>query len=177
MLSKYYRKVEKMQNICYESTSNCILACPYCISSDNGTLIQDNYEEIINFIGKLLPDRIVIGGGEPLIDPLLKEKIQLIIDKYYENDKQPYISLSTSGACKISEEMWKFLKEKIQCFDISILSLNHDIYKLMRGKDFLEQALINVKKAVDKGLNVRISIVMTKYNKTELENILMFAEK
>lgn len=166
-----------MQNICYESTSDCILACPYCISRDNGQLIQDNYQEIINFMGQLLSDRIVISGGEPLIDPLLKEKIQLIIDKYHENDKKPYISISTTGACKIDEEMWEFLKEKIQCFDISIPSLNHDIYKLMRGKDLLEQVLINVKKAVNKGLNVRISIIMTKYNKTELEDILMFAEK
>ena len=35
-----------MKNICYESTSKCLLECPYCISSDNGTLIQDNYQEI-----------------------------------------------------------------------------------------------------------------------------------
>lgn len=166
-----------MQNICYESTSKCILSCPYCISSDNGTLVNDNYKEIINFIGKLHPDRIVIGGGEPLIDSLLKQKIQMIGDVYREIGKEPYISLSTSGACSISEDMWKFLKGRIQCFDISIPSLNHDIYKLMRGKDLLEQVLINAKKAVNHGLNVRISIVMTKQNKNELADILTFAEK
>ena len=166
-----------MKNICYESTSKCLLACPYCISSDNGTLIQDNYQEIINFIGKLRPERIVIGGGEPLLDTLLKEKIQLIINKYKENNEMPYISLSTSGACKISEEMWDFFKDRIQCFDISIPSLNSNTYKLMRGKGLLEQALINTKKAVEHGLNVRISIVMTKLNKNELQDILMFAEK
>lgn len=166
-----------MKNICYESTSNCILACPYCISSDNGTLVNDNYKEIINFIGDLHPDRIVIGGGEPLIDPLLKQKIQMIINRYREIGIEPYISLSTSGACNISEDMWKFLKGRIQCFDVSIPSLNHDTYKLMRGKDLLENALINAKKAVNYGLNVRISIVMTKQNKNELTNILAFAEK
>lgn len=47
---------------------------------------------------------------------------------------------------KISEEMWQFLKERIQCFDISIPSLNSNTYKLMRGKDLVEQALINTKK-------------------------------
>ncbi len=166
-----------MKNICYESTSKCNLACPYCISSDNGTLIQDNYQAIINFIGKLHPERVVIGGGEPLLDPLLKEKIQMLIDKYQENGREPYISLSTSGACEISEDMWQFLKERIQCFDISIPSLNSDTYKLMRGKDFLNQALINTKKAVEYGLNVRISIVMTKQNVSELADILMFAER
>ncbi len=105
-----------MKNICYESTSKCLLECPYCISSDNGTLIQDNYQEIINFIGKLRPERIVIRGGEPLLDPLLKEKIQLIINKYQENNEKPYISLSSSGACKISEEMWQFLKRENTMF-------------------------------------------------------------
>lgn len=166
-----------MQNICYESTSKCILRCPYCISNDNGTLINDNYKEIIKFIGKLQPDRIVIGGGEPLMDPLLKQKIQMIIDVYRDIGKKPYISLSTNGVCNINDDMWKFLKKKIQCFDISIPSLNHNTYKLMRGKDLLEQALINAKKAVNQGLNVRISIVMTKQNKNELKDILTFAEK
>ena len=47
----------------------------------------------------------------------------------------------------------------------------------MRGKDLVEQALINTKKAVEHGLNVRISIVMTKQNKSELPDILMFAER
>ena len=64
-----------MKNLCYESTSDCMLKCPYCISSDNGIMEKDRYLEIIDFIGELLPERLVIGGGEPLIDPLLKEKI------------------------------------------------------------------------------------------------------
>ena len=41
-----------MKNICYESTSNCVLNCPYCISNDNGFMIYDNYMDVTNFIGK-----------------------------------------------------------------------------------------------------------------------------
>lgn len=77
---------------------------PYCISSDNGVLIQD----IISFISRMLPERLVIGGGgEPLIDPLFKEKIDLIREKYLEVGLAPYISLSTSGACSISSDKSK----------------------------------------------------------------------
>lgn len=166
-----------MQNICYESTSNCVLACPYCISKDNGVMKYDNHKEIIDFIGRLHPDRVVISGGEPLIDPLLKNKIQMIIDKYNEQGLKPYISLSTSGACDVSEDMWNFLKNNIQCFDISIPTLNYDVYESMRGKNLLDKALINAKNAVDHGLNVRVSIIMTKENKKELPNILKFAER
>lgn len=166
-----------MQNICYESTSNCVLACPYCISKDNGVMKYDNHKEVIDFIGRLHPDRVVISGGEPLIDPLLKNKIQMIIDKYNEQGLKPYISLSTSGACDVSEDMWSFLKDNIQCFDISIPTLNYDVYESMRGKNLLDKALINAKNAVVHGLNVRVSIIMTKENKKELPNILKFAER
>ena len=166
-----------MKNICYESTSNCTLACPYCISKDNGIMKYDNHKEIIDFIGRLHPERVVISGGEPLIDPLLKNKIKMIIDKYSEQGLTPYISLSTSASCDISEDMWEFLKDNIQCFDISIPTLNYDTYESMRGRNLLDTVLINAKRAADYGLNVRISIIMTKQNKNELKSILTFAEK
>lgn len=166
-----------MINICYESTSKCLLSCPYCISSDNGNLIKDNYEKIIEFIGKVHPNRIVIGGGEPFLDPLLKEKIKMIKEEYKKYSIEPYISISTSGACNIDYDTWLFLTENIQCFDISIPSLNNDTYKFIRGKDLLKQAIINTKLAVSYGLNVRISTVVTKYNKNELKDILTFAKK
>ena len=35
---------------------------PYCISSDYGKMLEDNYESIIAFIGELLPERLVISG-------------------------------------------------------------------------------------------------------------------
>lgn len=166
-----------MKNLCYESTSNCLLKCPYCISSDNGVMKKDHYLEIIDFIGNLLPERLVIGGGEPLIDPLLKEKIALIIKKYQEADKEPYISISTNGTSLMDQDMWLFLKNTIQCLDISLPSLNHDTYAQMRGVDLLNQVLINIRKAVSYGLNVRLSIIMTKQNYNELENLLKFANE
>ena len=164
-----------MKNLCYESTSDCLLKCPYCISNDNGIMKKDHYLEIIDFIGKLLPERLVIGGGEPLMDPLLKEKITLIIKKYHEVNEEPYISLSTNAASIITQDMWLFLKNTIQCLDISIPSLTHDIYAQMRGVDLLDQVLINIRKAVNFGLNVRLSIIMTKQNYNELGNLLKFA--
>ncbi len=164
-----------MKNLCYESTSNCLLKCPYCISSDNGVMKKDHYLEVIDFIDRLLPERLVISGGEPLIDPLLKEKISLIIKKYHEANKEPYISLSTSASQAITEDMWSFLKDTIQCLDISLPSLDHNTYTKMRGVDLLDQVLINIRKATNYGLNVRLSIITTKQNYKELENLLKFA--
>ncbi len=166
-----------MKNLCYESTSACLLKCPYCISSDNGIMRQEQYLKIIDFIGNLLPERLVISGGEPLLDSLLKEKITLINEKYNEKNKESYISISTSATSNIEDDMWEFLKNNIKCFDVSIPTLNHDVYKMMRGKDLLDIALINIRKAINYGLNVRLSVVITKYNINEIENILRFAQK
>lgn len=166
-----------MQNLCYESTSKCILNCPYCISSDNGNMCNDNYEEIIDFIGRLLPERLVISGGEPLLDNNLKKKINLIIEKYEQNNLKPYISLATSGTLKIDNNMFDFFKDNIQCIDFSIPTLNNNVYKQMRGTDLLNIALLNVKQAVEHGLNVRISIILTKYNYYEIPELLLFASK
>lgn len=166
-----------MKNLCYESTSACLLKCPYCISSDNGIMKEEQYLKIIDFIGNLLPERLVISGGEPLLDSLLKEKITLINKKYNERNKESYISISTSATSNIENDMWEFLKNNIKCFDVSIPTLNHDVYKMMRGNDLLDIALINIRKAIKYGLNVRLSIVITKYNINEIENILKFAQK
>lgn len=166
-----------MKNLCYESTSLCPLKCPYCISRDNGQLVVEKYENIIHFIGEMLPERIVISGGEPLIDPLLKNKISLITEKYHQMGMEPYISLSTSGACYVTPETWSFLKNTIQCFDISIPTLKYDVYQQMRGVDLLDKALGNAYYAASFGLNVRISVILTKQNESEIESILSFAEE
>lgn len=47
----------------------------------------------------------------------------------------------------------------------------------MRGVDLLDTGLLNIKKAVNSGLNVRLSIILTKMNYQELENLLSFVEK
>lgn len=54
-----------------------------------------------------------------------KNKIDLIINKYKEKDLKPYISLSTSGAVQTDNTMFAFLKDKIQCMDFSIPTLNN----------------------------------------------------
>ena len=78
-----------MISICYEACKKCNLKCDYCISSDNVWNEEKElpYQDIINRILVFNPKRIVISGGEPLLDPLLIEKIRMI----KEHDKNIYI--------------------------------------------------------------------------------------
>ena len=66
-----------MLSICYEASKQCNLHCDYCISSDNeGQGVS--YENIIEKIAALKPQRVVISGGEPFLDVALLEKLKLL---------------------------------------------------------------------------------------------------
>lgn len=129
-----------MLNICYESTKECNLNCDYCITADNPRLKgNDNYIDIINYIVKLKPERIVISGGEPLIDHFLVNKLKMIFEKL----PNTYVSLSTNGV----EENFDFEKiiDYVDCFDFSIPTMDNEVYKIMRGQDCID----NVKKNIE----------------------------
>lgn len=160
-----------MTNICYEACKQCNLSCDYCISSDNvetsGT--TTDYENIISKISGLNPKRIVVSGGEPLLDETLYDKLQLLREK----NKNCYISLSSNGS--VSVDFTKFLG-LVDCLDISLPALTGEIYLAMRGIDKVRVVKSNIEAAKRSGLYVRISYVITKLNKDELVPILEYAQ-
>lgn len=166
-----------MLNICYESTKNCNLNCDYCITSDNAARNKDNkYNKIVAFIAELKPERLVISGGEPLLDPLLKKKLQLISEKM----PNTYVSLSTNGSIKNFDFM--SIIDYVDCIDISLPSLDNEIYKKMRGKGLVDDVKNNIdmfQKIINssgKKIDLRISYTLTKVNKDSLKELLEFAK-
>ena len=161
-----------MISICYEACKNCNLNCDYCISSDNELIDQDvmQYKKNIDKIMRLSPKRIVISGGEPLLDPLLIEKLKMI----KEYDPDVYVSLSTNGS--IEYEFGR-LKEFVDCIDISLPALDGEVYMLMRGQNCVDIVKRNILRAKSDNLYVRISYVLTKVNSHELFDVLDFAQK
>ena len=161
-----------IKNICYESTKECNLNCDYCISSDNAKedIKAIDYKKIIKKISEFNPERIVISGGEPFMDPDLMKKLFLI----RELCPHAFISVSTNGT--VSYPMEK-LYSNISCLDFSLPALDKDIYQQMRGKDCVEQVKENIQKAKDLKLNLRLSYTLTKINSGELKKILDFAKE
>ena len=159
-----------MKSICYESSKKCNLSCEYCITSDN-KLTEDTvkFEEVVHFIARIQPSRIVISGGEPFLDTLLINKLCLI----RELCANSYISLSTNGS--IDYDLAK-VKQYVDCIDISIPTLNNVLYVAMRGKDCLEQVKKTLCKALAQDFHVRISIMLSSVNKHTLFELLDYAE-
>lgn len=161
-----------MKNLCYESTKECNLQCDYCISSDNiqSCKSEEEYIQIIDLIAMFQPERLVISGGEPLLDQELVDKLKLIREKCPDT----FISISTNGS--IEYDFMK-IRDYIDCLDFSLPAINKDIYKTMREKDCVDDVLKNIKLAKRKNINLRLSYTLTKVNSCELQDILDFAER
>lgn len=161
-----------MKNLCYESTKECNLKCDYCISSDNIQTCKPEveYTQIIDLIANFQPERLVISGGEPLLDQKLVDKLKLIREKC----PNTFISVSTNGSIE-----YDFLKirEYIDCLDFSLPAINKDIYKRMRGKDSVDDVIKNIRIAKRKNISLRLSYTLTKVNSGQLQDILDFAER
>lgn len=161
-----------MISICYEACKKCNLKCDYCISSDNQWREEDEvpYQDIVNRILALNPQRVVISGGEPLLDPLLVEKVRMI----KQHDKSIYISLSTNGSVDYN---FNILKEYIDCIDVSLPAIDDNVYAKMRGEHLVNNVKRNIMCAKASGVYVRISYVLTKVNCDELFKVLDFAKE
>lgn len=163
---------DNMTNVCYEACKQCNLCCDYCISSDNietsGT--TTDYESIVSKISRLKPKRIVVSGGEPLLDEALYNKLQLL----RASNANCYISLSSNGSIPFD---FTKLVGLVDCLDISLPALAGGIYSAMRGVDKVAVVKGNIEDAKNGGLYVRISYVLTRVNKDELVPILEYAQE
>lgn len=159
----------KMKNICYEICDVCNLKCDYCISSDNHNLEKEDYLKINEFIKRLSPERIVIGGGEPFLDPELLTKLKQL----RESLPNSFISLSSNGTAYYP---LKELQDYVDCIDISFPSLNHEIYKKMRGQDKVEEVINSISRVAESGFYSRVSCMLTSQNLEAVPELLHYLE-
>lgn len=155
-------------SVCYEVNKQCNLGCDYCITSDNENSEID-YKMIIKYIVGLNPKRIVISGGEPLLDANLIKKLSLL----RELCPYSYISLSTNGTVKFD---YNLIKKYVDCIDVSLPSLSSDIYELMRGRNLLSNVKENLEELKDTDVDLRLSFMLTKINKHEVLDFLDYCK-
>lgn len=155
-------------SVCYEINKECNIKCDYCITSDNENTNID-YNLIIKYIESLKPKRIVISGGEPLLDHDLLKKLIMLRTLCPE----AYISLSTNGTVSFHYEL---LEDLVDCVDVSLPTLSQEIYMQMRGKDLLLKVEENLEKLKENKFDLRLSFMLTKVNKNEVIDFLDYAQ-
>ena len=84
-----------------------------------------------------------------------------------------FISLSSNGT--LYYDLRK-LKSYVDCIDISLPSLNHEIYKEMRGIDKVEKVINNISRVSEAGFYTRVSCMLTSQNLGTVPELLNYLE-
>ena len=159
MKDKFNREIDYLR---ISLTEACNLRCIYCMpdgdvcfKNDNG-LTDDEIKYLIDIFGDIGLKKIRFTGGEPL----LRKNIVELVSKAKEKEIGK-IALTTNGVL-----LPKYLDELINAglneINISLDSLNEDVFKKITRGGNLISVVESIKKAVNKGIKVKINAVIVK---------------
>ena len=159
MKDKFNREIDYLR---ISLTEACNLRCIYCMpegdvcfKNDNG-LTDDEIKYLIDIFGDIGLKKIRFTGGEPL----LRKNIVELVSKAKEKEIGK-IALTTNGVL-----LPKYLDELINAglneINISLDSLKEDVFKKITRGGNLISVVESIKKAVNKGIKVKINAVIVK---------------
>lgn len=155
-------------------TTKCNLRCKHCYSNSSMKGNTINISQLLRILKKIKPLRLVISGGEPLIE---FNKLVNFLEHYKKNSEvNSYIVLATN-AVYFSEGKLKKLKPLVDRLQISLDSLNPKTFEFIRGVNLLEQTIKNILLAKNWGFDIQIAFTLFKENLEEIEDIVYFCQK
>lgn len=175
MIDNYNRKIKHIR---FSITSKCQYSCLYCDREGYSRTNELTVEEITKLC-KILAEvlnvtRIKFTGGEPLCREEIAQIIQNVSDLQLYKD----ISMTTNGLLLLekAEELYKAGLNRI---NVSLASLQPEVYKKIYGSDSLKTVLKGLQKAKEVGFNpIKLNFVLMKgINDNELEDLINFCAK
>lgn len=159
MKDKFNRDIDYLR---ISLTEACNLRCIYCMpeeevcfKKDNG-LTDEELKYLIDIFGDIGLKKIRFTGGEPLLRKSIVELVSKAKEKKIEK-----IALTTNGVL-----LHKYLDELINAglneINISLDSLNEEVFKKITRGGNLSYVLDSIKKAVNKGIKVKVNAVIVK---------------
>ncbi|MFX0080954.1 MAG: GTP 3',8-cyclase MoaA [Candidatus Hodarchaeota archaeon] len=172
MKDNYNRKIKHIR---FSITSKCQYSCLYCDSEGYSRTNELTVEEITKLC-KILAEilnvtRIKFTGGEPLC----REEIVQIIQNVSDLNVYKDISMTTNGLF-LSEMAEELFRAGLKRINVSLASLQPEIYKKVYGSDTLKKVLKGLQKAKKVGFNpIKLNLVLMKgINDNELEAFINF---
>ncbi|MFX0035734.1 MAG: GTP 3',8-cyclase MoaA [Candidatus Hermodarchaeota archaeon] len=169
----------EIKHIRFSITSKCNYNCIYC---DQEGFIPKTSELTVKEITKLCKilaeilkvTRIKFTGGEPLCREEIVHIIRNVSDLHLYKD----ISLTTNGLL-LYEKAEELYEAGLNRINVSLGSLNKEVYKIIYGSDSLDKVLKGLQKAKEVGFNpIKLNFVLMKgLNNNELESMLEFCGK
>lgn len=177
MIDCFNRKIDYIR---ISVTDRCNLRCIYCMPKEGVRAVNHKdiltYEEIIRLcrcFASLGISKIKITGGEPLVRKDVAELIGWI--KCLEGIKN--VTLTTNGV-QLKKQLSNLVKNGLDGINVSLDTLDPDIYEAITGEDALQQVLTGVHEALQyPELKVKLNCVpMQNTRKTDIVGIAGLAK-
>lgn len=178
MIDKIGRKIEYLR---LSITDRCNLRCQYCMSDRNieflpreELLTPDEIERIIKIFASLGIKKVRLTGGEPLV----RRNFSTILKKISDISEVEEISLTTNGVL-LQENISSIVDNRIKKINISLDTLNPQLYREITRNGSLEDVLKGIKKALQLNFDrIKLNIVLIKgKNDSEIMDFVRFSEK
>ncbi|UCC20922.1 MAG: GTP 3',8-cyclase MoaA [Promethearchaeota archaeon] len=173
MKDKCNREIKHLR---FSITSKCNYNCIYCDQEGfipkTSELTVDEITKLCKILAEILHvTRIKFTGGEPLCREEIVQIIKNVSDLHLYKD----ISMTTNGLL-LYEKAEELYKAGLNRINVSLSSLNPELYKKIYGSDSLEIVLKGLKKAKEVGFNpIKLNFVLMKgLNDGELDNLIEF---
>ena len=144
-------------------TDRCNLRCKYCMPcgiplvSMEQILKFEEIEEICRVAASLGITRFKITGGEPLVRLGCAD----LIGKIKQIQGVEQVTLTTNGVL-LSQYLDDLIENGLDAVNISLDTLDREVYKEITGFDALDAVLESMESAVQKGIPVKINSVLQK---------------
>lgn len=160
MLDKAGRVINYMR---VSVTDKCNLRCRYCMPEGvdilpmSDILTLEEITMVCRQAALLGIDRIKITGGEPLV----RRGVVNLVSMLRQLDGIHQITMTSNGVL-LSRYLTDLVKAGLDGVNISLDTLNQDMYQKITGQDHLKQVLKGIDEAVSSGIRVKINTVLMK---------------
>lgn len=147
--------------------------CTYCYREGiwtKGRIPSRRILDLIDEIGDNNGLVLIFSGGEPLLDPAVPEYLRRC------RDRRVFPQISTNGHRLTTTLIDKLAEIQIPYLQISIDSVDRNVFKAMTGVDGVEVVKTAIKQAVRAGLKIVMRSVMCKTNANQVQSLIDFAE-
>lgn len=169
----------EIKHIRFSITSTCNYNCIYCDQEGfipkTSELTVDEITKLCKILAEILNvTRIKFTGGEPLCREEIVHIIKNVSDLHLYKD----ISMTTNGLL-LYEKAEELYKAGLNRINVSLSSLNPEVYKKIYRSDSLEKVLKGLQRAKEVGFNpIKLNFVLMKgINDDELDTMIEFCGK
>ena len=158
-----------INSVYIEINDFCNNKCIYCYNNKKAKnyISVNQFEIIIKKFIDLGISNVILSGGEPTIHPQFIEIINLL------NDLNVNFGLSTNGLA-INQQMIDIFKQSHSFVQVSLDTINPELYKTIRKSDNLDIVINNISNLLDNGIDTTVSIVLTQLSIDSLEDTIRF---